>query len=84
MELLNENKVFDKVRDIICNVSTADRDKLHNDIRLDDIFDSLETVSVTVEVGKAFGVRVPLLKSIGDIVQFLEKKTVKGGESNQQ
>lgn len=75
MAVLKENNLFDKVKEIICSNSVVAPDDIHLDISLKDILDSLDAVSVTVELGKAFGTRIPPLNTVGDIVSFLQNKS---------
>ncbi|MBR4225024.1 MAG: acyl carrier protein [Oscillospiraceae bacterium] len=73
--------VFDKVKELVVDVLSADEDslKLDTDISADLGADSLDVVDLIQAIEDEFGIDIPDedaqgIKTIGDIVSYIEEK----------
>ena len=73
--------IFDKVKDLVVDVLSADEDsvKLDTDISADLGADSLDVVDLIQAIEDEFGIDIPdedaqNIKTVGDIVSYIEEK----------
>ncbi|MBR1863254.1 MAG: acyl carrier protein [Ruminococcus sp.] len=74
--------VFDKIREIIVEQLDVDEDKVTNDASITDDLgaDSLDVVDLVMSIEESFDIEIPdeeveNIKTVGDIVKFIEAKT---------
>lgn len=75
-----ENKMLDKIKEIICNCVAAEPDSITKNSKfLADLgLSSLDIVMMSVEVEREFGVKIPdkdftKFKTVGDLMGYIEK-----------
>ena len=74
--------VFDKIREIIVEQLDVDEDKVTTDASITEDLgaDSLEVVDLVMSIEESFDLEIPdeeveNIKTVGDIVKFIEAKT---------
>jgi acyl carrier protein len=74
-----QNMVFEKLRDIICNHFEIDEDSVTMDSEILEDFDgdSLDFVDLSMDIEDEFGVEMPedameKLVTVGDVVDYIE------------
>lgn len=74
--------VFDKIREIIVEQLDVDEDKVTNDASITEDLgaDSLDVVDLVMSIEESFDIEIPdeeveNIKTVGDIVKFIEAKT---------
>ncbi|MBP5267421.1 MAG: acyl carrier protein [Ruminococcus sp.] len=76
------NMVFDKIREIIVEQLDVDEDKVTTDASITEDLgaDSLDVVDLVMNIEESFDLEIPdeeveNIKTVGDIVKFIEAKT---------
>ncbi|EGC03893.1 MAG: acyl carrier protein [Ruminococcus sp.] len=76
------NMVFDKIREIIVEQLDVDEDKVTTDASITEDLgaDSLDVVDLVMSIEESFDLEIPdeeveNIKTVGDIVKFIEAKT---------
>lgn len=74
--------VFDKIREIIVEQLDVDEDKVTSDASITEDLgaDSLDVVDLVMSIEESFDIEIPdeeveNIKTVGDIVKFIEAKT---------
>ena len=74
--------VFDKIREIIVDQLDVDEDKVTTDASITEDLgaDSLDVVDLVMNIEESFDLEIPdeeveNIKTVGDIVKFIEAKT---------